>query len=96
MAIGMIFEAKGVTQQKYNQVRDEVMPNGVMPKGLLYHVAGPSVGGWNVIEVWESEADARKFMQDKLGGALKRANISVQPKVFPVHAILTSSMSKAA
>ena len=90
MAIAMIFDAKGVTLQQYTQVTEELKLSEHMPKGMLEHIAGPSEGGWNVIEVWESEADARAFFDDRLGAALKRANISVQPKVFSVHAMRSS------
>lgn len=87
MAIGMIFDAKGVTRRKYEQVRDEVGLTNGMPHGMLYHVAGPTEGGWTVIEIWESEADARTFFEAKLAAALKRAEISVQPKTFQVDAL---------
>ena len=84
MAIGIIFDAKDLTAEQYEQVRDETTPNGAMPKGMLYHAAGPTTGGWNVVEIWESEADARQFFDDKLGEALARAHVSVQPRFFEV------------
>ena len=97
MTIAMIFDAKGVTLQQYTQVTNELKMTENMPKGMIEHVAGPSEGGWTVIELWESEADARAFFDDRLGAALKRANISVQPKVFAVHARMSiTSKSKAA
>ena len=89
MAIGMIFDAKGVTQDKYEQVRDEVGLAKGLPHGMLYHVAGPTDGGWSVVEIWESAADAQAFLEAKLGAALKRAEISVQPKTFEVEALLS-------
>lgn len=85
MAIGIIFDAKDLTEQQYDQVRNETAPNDTMPKGMLYHAAGPTAGGWNVVEIWESEADARKFFDDKLAEALARAHVSVQPRFFQVH-----------
>jgi hypothetical protein len=88
MAIGIMFEAKGVTRQQYDQVAKAVMPNDIMPRGMRYHVAGPIDGGWNVFEVWDSEADARKFFDEKLGAELKRAGIqNVQQRPFPIHAL---------
>jgi len=88
MAIGMIFDANDVTEKQYDQVRAEVMPNDALPNGMLYHAAGPREGGWSVVEVWSSEADARRFFDDKLNKALERAKISVKPKFFQVHAIV--------
>jgi hypothetical protein len=85
MTIAMIFDAKGVTREQYEQVLRETSPNDKMPKGMLYHTAGPSEGGWNVVEVWETEAAAWQFFKEKLGKALERANVSVKPKLFRVH-----------
>ena len=56
---------------------------------MLYHVAGPAADGFKVIEVWESQEAADRFFQETLGSALQRANINVQPQVFPVHNIMT-------
>jgi hypothetical protein len=88
MAIGIMFEAKGVTRQQYEQVAKAVMPNEIMPRGMRYHVAGPVEGGWNVFEIWDSEAEARRFFDEKLGTELKRAGIAnVQQRPFPLHAL---------
>ena len=87
MAIGLIFEGP-VTQAQYEQVRNEVTPDNKRPPGMLYHVAGPTENGWRVIEVWESQEVRDRFFQEKLGQALSKANISVQPQDFQVHNIM--------
>jgi len=86
MAIGVIFEAAGVTQAQYEQTKNEVAPGNTPPagSGLLYHAAGPSETGWCVIEVWESQEALDRFFKDKLGAALQRAGINVQPRFFEV------------
>ncbi len=84
MAIGLLFNGSGVTQAQYEQARNEVAPGNRPPAGLLYHAAGPIPNGWRVIEIWESQEAAERFFQDKLGAALQRANISVQPERFEV------------
>ncbi len=33
---------------------------------IVMHVAGPTRGGWYVLEVWESKADYERFMQKVL------------------------------
>jgi hypothetical protein len=42
------------------------------------------------VEVWESQEAADQFLKEKLGAALKRANISVQPTTFNVHNVMTA------
>ena len=85
MAVGLIFNGVGVSQAQYEQVLEEVNPDGKVAPGVLFHAAGPAADGWRVVEVWESQEALEKFFQDQLGAALERAGISVQPEVFPVH-----------
>jgi quinol monooxygenase YgiN len=88
MAILVLFEAAGVTQAKYDQVTQEVLPGNKPTAGLLYHVAAPTADGFRVVEVWESEASMEKFFQASLRQALQKANINVQPQIAPVHNII--------
>jgi quinol monooxygenase YgiN len=84
MAVALIFNGVGVTQAQYEQVLEEVNPDGKVAPGVLFHAAGPATDGWRVVEVWESQEALEQFVQDKLGAALQKAGISVQPEVFPV------------
>jgi len=88
MAIVLVFEAAGVTQAQYDQVLKEVSPDNKPPAGMLYHIAAPMADGWRVVEVWESQAAADKFFQEKLAQALPKANINVKPEVTQVHNIM--------
>jgi hypothetical protein len=90
MSIGLVFEGPTVTEAQYDQVAKEVLPGNKMPAGMLYHVAGSSPTGWRVVEVWNSQESADLFLKEKLGAALKRANITVQPHAFAVHNIVTA------
>jgi hypothetical protein len=40
------------------------------------------------MEVWESQEAVQKFFDEKLGQALQRAGITMQPRLFPIHRIL--------
>lgn len=88
MAVGLIMSGAGVTQAQYDQVTQEVVPNNQLPPGLLYHAGGPSQTGWCVVEIWESQEAADRFFREKLGAALQKANVTVQPEIFQVHNIL--------
>jgi hypothetical protein len=84
VAIGLIFDAPGVTQAQYEQVRGEVIPGNRPAAGMLYHTGGPSENGWCVVEIWDSQESADRFFRDKLQQALQKAGISVQPRRFEV------------
>jgi quinol monooxygenase YgiN len=84
MAITLIFEASGVTRAQYEQVRNEVAPGNRRPPGMQHHVAGPSDGGWYVVEVWDSQEALDRFVHEKLGQALQKAGITAQPRIMQV------------
>jgi hypothetical protein len=84
MAVGIIFDGVGVSQDQYQQVFSEVIPNRHRPPGLLTHHAGPTEDGFCVIETWESQDALQQFFRERLGQALERAGIQVQPKVFEI------------
>jgi hypothetical protein len=87
MAVCLIFDAPGVTQAQYDQVREEVSGDGP-PEGAIYHVAGPTENGWYVVETWESQEALDRFFRDKLQRALQRAGINHQPRVLQVNRIM--------
>lgn len=90
MAIGLIFEVPGVTQEQYDAVSQQVDAGGPM-EGCLVHVAGPMEGGWRVIEVWASQEAADTFFRARLQPVLGQVGIPpVEPKVFPVHNFVKS------
>ncbi len=86
MAIAAIIETPGGTKEKYEQVIKELGLSGSqLAPGQLVHVAGPVDGGWQVVNVWESQEAADKF-REKLAAAQQKAGMSPRPpKVFPVH-----------
>jgi heme-degrading monooxygenase HmoA len=87
LAIGAVFSINGVTQAQYEQVFQKVSPNGQMPAGMLFHVAGPTESGWCVVEIWESQDAVQRFFETTLHSALEQAGIPTDPPTvsFQVH-----------
>lgn len=84
MAVGIMFDGVGVTQEQYDQVFKQVSPHRELPAGMLSHHAGPTEGGFCVIETWESQEDLQRFFAEFGGEALAAAGIQVQPKIFAI------------
>jgi hypothetical protein len=85
MAVAMIVDNPNGSQEIYETVRKHLGLDRAA--GGIFHLAGPSPnGGWRVIEVWESEEDAKQF-----AGRLRPAFEAVgapappPPEVWPVH-----------
>src|SRR5438128_668848 len=63
MRYGFRMELIGVTQEQYDAMHAQLAPIGADADGFIAHIAGPTQGGWHVIEVWESKADFERFAQ---------------------------------
>ena len=71
MAVAMMVDNPEGSQETYERVRERLGLE--RPAGGIFHVAGPSPnGGWRVIEVWESDEDAKRFVE-RLGPPSRRS-----------------------
>ena len=65
MVVAMMVDNPEGSQEIYDSVRERLGLE--KPAGGIFHAAGPSPnGGWRVIEVWESEEDAKPFVTERL------------------------------
>ena len=92
MAVVIVNEMEGGSQEVYDQVTPKVMEGGNLPDGCQFHIAGPYENGWRVITVWESEERFEQFRDDKLIPALREAGagdrITPNISVNPVHNLI--------
>ena len=91
MAIAMMYDVPGVTQQQYDQVTEQLRRRSVtLPtSGQLLHAAGPIDGGWRTVDVWESQEAAERFFREHLAAIFAEVGVTteVQPQIFPVHTL---------
>lgn len=91
MPIAMLIDNPEGSQELYDKLRKRLGLEA--PAGGILHVAGPSPnGGWRVIEVWESEEDARRFLGERFGPALEAVGFAgqrPQPQFWPVQNYMT-------
>jgi hypothetical protein len=94
MAVVIVNEIEGGSQELYDKVNPKIMEGGSLPEGCQLHIAGPMENGWRVITVWESEDQFQQFRDDKLLPALKDAGegdrIAPHITAQPVHNLITS------
>lgn len=86
MAVAILIDNPGGSQEIYDKVRQRIGLEE--PAGGILHVAGPSPkGGWRVIEVFESDEEARTFLKQRLGPAFKAVGAAAppEPEFWPVH-----------
>lgn len=80
-----ILEFEGFGEDDYIGVNsilgiDHTDDEGDWPAGMVSHIAAPIVGGWTVIEVWETREHQDEFMKSRLGPALHKAGHNKPPK----------------
>jgi hypothetical protein len=87
MAVALMVDNPAGSQELYEQIRAAIGLE--KPAGGIFHIAGPSPnGGWRVIEVWESEEEANRFLQERFFPALTTLGFSGPPptrEFWPVH-----------
>ena len=63
----MIGEVPGMTEEIYGGMIGQLMPLMRAHKGFISHAGGPSTsGGWQVVEMWESEGDAQSWFDENV------------------------------
>jgi hypothetical protein len=78
VAIAVVVDNPEGSQEIYEKVRAQLGLEE--PGGGIFHAAGPSPnGGWRVMEVFESEEDARRFRQERLMPAFDAAGVPRPP-----------------
>jgi hypothetical protein len=98
MAVVMLVDNPQGSQDVYDKVRAHL---GIdRPAGGIFHVAGPSpTGGFRVIELWDSEEDARRFLRDRFAPALQAIGESGPiPRIefWPVYHTMTPDQPQRA
>ena len=66
MAYGIVHHFAGGTKEQYEASIAAVHPAGGLPKGQIFHAAGPSAGGWTIVAIHDSKASWEKFRDGTL------------------------------
>lgn len=91
MAYAIVHHFPGGTKEQYEAVLAAVHPaRNALPKGQIFHAAGPSAGGWTIVAVHESKASWEQFRDGTLRPAFEKGIAgsfasSPQESAFEVH-----------
>jgi hypothetical protein len=83
MAIGVLLDIPGGTQEQYEELNQKAFgdPKGPSeaPAGLIIHTAGAIPSGWRVFDVWESAEDFQRFNDELIMPALEGTDMPATP-----------------
>jgi hypothetical protein len=96
MAIIAHVVLQGVSPEQYDRVRAEVGWLERPPDGGYSHVTWWEETDCHNIDAWENEATFNAFASDRLGPAMGKLGINVEPKVtfHPAHEVYTPKSVK--
>lgn len=67
MAYGVVHHFPGGTEEQYEASIAAVHPaRDRLPEGQIFHVAGPSEGGWTIVAIHETQEGWERFRDDIL------------------------------
>ena len=73
MAYAIVHFFAGGTKEQYEASIAAVHPNRTtLPKGQIFHAAGPSTGGWTIVAVHDSKESWEDFRDGILMPQLKK------------------------
>ena len=91
MAYGVVHHFPGGTKEQYEASIGAVHPGkGLLPKGSIYHAAGPSTGGWTITALFDSRESWERFRDQILMPRMQqgiKGGFAAPPQetVFEVH-----------
>jgi hypothetical protein len=90
VATAMVVDNPHGSEELYERIRELIGLE--RPAGGMCHLAGPRPeGGWRVIDVFDSEDDARRFVQERVLPAIEAvgAEPPPPPQFWHIHNCLT-------
>ena len=86
MAVALIHDFPGGTQEKYEAVLERLDLGGRAAPGVLFHSAGPYGDGWRTVAVWEELDRFQRFREEKLVPAATEVGMPMPTaRVIEVH-----------
>ncbi len=66
MSVVLILELPGMTPEIYGAINERMGFPAEVPQGLLTHIAAVEDAGMRFVDVWESEQQFERFLEEEL------------------------------
>jgi hypothetical protein len=89
MAILVMAQAPGLTAEEDAALVTALDLEGSPPAGGRIRMAGPAVGGWRIVSLWDSDADYERFRDERLVPALVNlGRVLTTIEMWPIETVL--------
>ena len=93
MAIGVLLDIPGGTQEQHEEVNQKAFGNPKGPSepisGLIVHTAGATKSSWRIFDVWESEDDFQRFMNETIMPAMEGMDMpEIPPEIYELTTVI--------
>lgn len=90
MAVCLVMNFAGIDAKKYDALLEHMRKSGSGPEdapGFISHVVGFMGDNCHVVDLWESQADFERFVEERLRPAFDKLGVSAEARVngFEVH-----------
>jgi hypothetical protein len=94
MAVVVWMEWPEVSEEQYEQMRDEVGWEQDVPEGVIFHVASFTPDGFRVFDLWESPEHFQRFIDERVAPVVKALGVESQPAVTiaPAHRVFAPNV----
>jgi hypothetical protein len=90
MPVMITADQPGMTEDMYDGMAAALLPLLAQRPGFIAHAAWPVAGGWQVMEIWESEADHDSWAKDVVLPAMPEGIDPPELTVQPLRNVLTA------
>lgn len=81
MAVLMRAEISGMAEEQFQVVFAPLIEQLKVYPGFIVHASGPLTGGYQVTEVWESQAAHERWVSEVIAPTMQRAGLTQPPAI---------------
>ncbi len=91
MPVMITADTPGMTQDVYDEMASAFLPLLAQRPGFIAHAAWQVAGGWQVMEIWDSEAEHDSWAREVAIPAMPQEIGPLKLTVQPLHNVLTAA-----
>jgi hypothetical protein len=89
MSVMITADQPGMTQEMYDGLASTLLPLLAQRPGFIAHAAWPVGGGWQVMEIWESQAEHDSWATEVVLPAIPEGVPPIKMTYQPLHNVMT-------